>query len=118
MYGSILKVHILPALGETALADITPAGGSEVALRPSRHGLEPDDGAEGVPVARRSILATAVDDDVLVKNPARVKGGGQERTSGTHHGVAPAGVRGWPMRSATGTAASCCTAGLAGLRVG
>jgi integrase len=73
LYASLLRVHILPTLGDRALPSITP-----VMVRSWYAGLDP-----GHPTARahayqllRTILATALDDGALAANPARIKGAG------------------------------------------
>lgn len=73
LYASLLRIHIVPTLGDKALTAITPA-----VVRSWYAGLDPTH-----PTARahayqllRTIVATAVDDGVIAVNPCRVKGAG------------------------------------------
>jgi integrase len=80
LYDSLLRNHILPSFAETALADIT--------TRLVRHWharMLAADRPGAVTVAKtyrllRSILATAVEDGLIVKNPCVIKGAGVERS--------------------------------------
>jgi integrase len=71
-YGYLLDKHILPRLGDLVLSEITPDDvrvwfadlGTEYATRNAR--------AYGVVTA---VFNTAVDDDLIVQSPARIKGG-------------------------------------------
>lgn len=79
MYESLFGIHILPGFEGLSLGSITPervrtwhagmVGGASPSMGPKAYRL------------LRSILATAVDDDVLVKNPARIRSAGQERAT-------------------------------------
>ena len=77
MYESMLRVHVLPALGDIALSKLTPS-----AIRQWHsailEGSSPTMAGKSYRLLR-AILATAVDDDVLVKSPARIKRAGHER---------------------------------------
>lgn len=73
LYASLLRIHIVPTLGNRELSAITP-----VAVRSWYAGLSPQR-----PTARahayqllRTILATAVDDGAIPANPCRIKGAG------------------------------------------
>jgi integrase len=77
-YRYLLDDHILPTFGDVAVTAITPASvrawHAAVARTPDR------------PTARahayallRTVLGTAVSDDVIGSNPCRVRGGGQTR---------------------------------------
>jgi integrase len=80
MYESALRLHILPPLGHLELGELTTFGmrgwHSELA-RKKRLGANS--------VAKnyrllRSILETAVEDDLIVRNPCRIKSAAVERT--------------------------------------
>jgi integrase len=79
LYATLLRLHIVPTLGELDLRDITPAR-----VRFWRQSLVIA-GVGGSTIAKayrllRSILNTAVDDDLIGRNPCRIKGGGTEET--------------------------------------
>ncbi len=79
LYESLVRRHIEPALGSCDLVELTPGR-----VRSWRAGLL-DAGVGRVTVAKcyrllRAILNTAVDDDLLRKNPCRIKGAGVEPT--------------------------------------
>ena len=79
LYASLLRLHILPGLGAVALARITPT-----AVRHWHAGLL-SSGLGAVTVAKayrllRTILGTAVADEVIVRNPCTVAGAGVERS--------------------------------------
>ena len=79
LYRALLRLHILPVLGSRDIRDITPA-----VIRGWRQGLI--DGGLGQSTTSkayrlvRSIFATAVDDEVIVRNPCRIKGASVDRT--------------------------------------
>jgi integrase len=77
LYRSILRCHIQPKLGDLTLADVTPAR-----VRSWRKELL-DGGLSGVTAAKayrllKAILNTAVDDELIRRNPCRIKGAGNE----------------------------------------
>lgn len=80
LYSRLLANHIEPKLGAIELVDLTPAS-----IRTWRKGLL-DSGVGPVTVAKcyrllRSVLNTAVEDDELIRrNPCRIKGAGAEVT--------------------------------------
>ncbi|MBK9180971.1 MAG: site-specific integrase [Acidimicrobiales bacterium] len=73
LYRDLLRLHVAPALGGVALGDLTPE-----AVRAWHAGLP---GAT-VPAKcyrlLRAVLATAVDDGLIYRNPCKVVGGGAE----------------------------------------
>lgn len=78
-YAQLLRDHICPALGDTAVADLTPA-----AVRGWHAGLAATTG----PVARshaygllRTILATAFTDELISVNPCTIRGAGRAKTT-------------------------------------
>ncbi len=78
LYDGLLRLHILPELGSVELCDLKPA-----AVRSWHAGLlsGPRPGASTAAKSYRlfrSILATAVDDELIEKNPCRVRGAGVE----------------------------------------
>jgi integrase len=79
LYDGLLRLHLLPALGDTPLRDLRPG-----TIRTWHAGLlkGAKPGASTAAKAYRllrSILATAVEDDLLPKNPCAIKGAGVER---------------------------------------
>ena len=77
-YESVLRVHILPTFGETAVSAITPP-----AVRAWHAELRRRTGAPTVAKAYRllrSILTTAVEDELLLRNPCILRGAGTERS--------------------------------------
>jgi integrase len=80
LYESLLKLHIAPDLGGVDLAALSPAR-----VRSWRAKLL-DRGVGSVTVAKayrllRAILNTAVDDELIRRNPCRIKGAGRENSS-------------------------------------
>ena len=81
LYESQVRVHLVPAFGDMALADITPAHVrrwySEMCAgeRPGR--------ATVAKIYRlmRTILGTAVEDELIPKNPCSLKGAGVEKSA-------------------------------------
>lgn len=78
-YAQLIRDHIGPTFGTWTVAEITPA-----AVRTWYAGL----GERTGPVARshayqllRTILATAVDDDLIGANPCRIRGAGRAKTA-------------------------------------
>lgn len=74
LYGRLLSNHVVPALGHHTLDQVTT-----VVVRGWYQGMDPTK-----PTVRahayallRTILGTAVDDDLLTSNPCRIRGGGQ-----------------------------------------
>ncbi len=79
LYESELRLHILPGLGELELAQVTPAK-----VRSWHAGLLRADKPGAPTVAKcyrllHAIMATAVADELLVRNPCVIKGAGQEK---------------------------------------
>lgn len=79
LYETLLRLHIEPTLGARQLSSVTPA-----VVRSWRSGLL-DGGVGEVTVAKsyrllRAVFATAVDDELIRRNPCRVKGAGRERS--------------------------------------
>ena len=79
LYETLLRLHIEPTLGTRHLSSVTPA-----VVRSWRSGLL-DGGVGEVTVAKsyrllRAVFATAVDDELIRRNPCRVKGAGRERS--------------------------------------
>ena len=80
LYASLLKLHIRPVLGTVEIARITPS-----MVRSWYAELSGDDGPGRATAARcyrllRTIMNTAVTDELMVKNPCQVKGAGAERS--------------------------------------
>lgn len=79
LYGYLLRVHLLPTFGDKALNEI-----KEPHVRRWRKHLL-DAQVSEVTVAKayrllKAILTTAVDDQLIKRNPCRIKGAGQERS--------------------------------------
>jgi len=80
LYEGLLRLHIEPALGQLSLLGITPDR-----VRTWRAGLL-DAGVGEVTVAKsyrllKTILGTAVDDELLRSNPCRIRGAATERSA-------------------------------------
>ncbi|WP_436775655.1 tyrosine-type recombinase/integrase [Yinghuangia sp. YIM S09857] len=79
LYQSLLRLHIAPTLGDVYVSDITP---SEVrGWRAGRLGV----GVGASTVAKayafmRAVLTTAVQDELIRRNPCQIKGGSKEHT--------------------------------------
>jgi integrase len=81
LYANQLRLHILPPLGTVPIGRITP---SEVRTWHAELIRRQPDGSL-VPAKcyrlLRAILATAVEDELVARNPCQVKGAGAERTT-------------------------------------
>jgi len=80
LYGNLLHRHILPALGDVELGRLTPT-----TVRNWYATLDasaPTQRAHAYSLLR-SVMATAVADDLTPTNPCRVRGGGSARTQHT-----------------------------------
>ncbi|WP_327291110.1 tyrosine-type recombinase/integrase [Streptomyces sp. NBC_01198] len=79
LYGILLRVHLLPTFGGMTIADVTPA-----AVRAWRRArLDAGTGAPTVAKAYallRTIMGTAVADDLIRRNPCQIKNGGTVHT--------------------------------------
>jgi hypothetical protein len=85
LYGGLLRLHVKPALGRYDLVDLTPPR-----IRAWRKELL-DGGLGDVTVAKcyrflRAVLNTAVDDELIRRNPCRIKGAGSEARPGAPRG--------------------------------
>jgi len=78
-YERHLRLHVFSQLGHRAIGELSPAH-----IRAWRSGLLASDvGRSTVAKTYRilhAILATAVDDDLIRRNPCRIKGAGQDKT--------------------------------------
>jgi integrase len=79
LYVGLLRRHIRPGLGGLVVTDVTPAR-----VRSWRQSLL-DDGVGSVTVAKtyrllKAVLTTAIDDELIRRNPCRIKGAGTERS--------------------------------------
>jgi integrase len=79
LYEGLLRLHIEPTLGAVDLVDLTPAR-----VRAWRKDLL-ESGVGETTVAKcyrllRSVLNTAVDDELIRRNPCRIKGAGAEKS--------------------------------------
>ncbi|MEV4181303.1 site-specific integrase [Streptosporangium canum] len=79
LYGYLLRVHLVPTFGDKTLNEI-----KDPHVRRWRKKLL-DTGVSEVTVAKayrllKAILTTAVDDQLIKRNPCRIKGAGQERS--------------------------------------
>jgi len=78
LYEGLLRLHVLPSLGAISLCDIKPA-----VLRTWHASTLSGPRLRASTAAKtyrllRSILATAVDDELIEKNPCRIRGAGVE----------------------------------------
>ena len=84
IYAAQLRLHVLPAISQTvpALGDVSLSNLSPELVRAWYAALSsersPSTAAKAY-IRLRQILAQAVDDDRLAKNPCRISGGGTER---------------------------------------
>ena len=80
LYESELRLHILPAIGDLTLADLTVPR-----VRAWHANLVKTAKGRSVPAKcyrlLRAILNTAVEDDLIVRNPCIIKGAGSERAA-------------------------------------
>lgn len=79
LYESELRLHILPFLGHLPVGSITPAR-----VRSWHAGLLPRKGASTVAKCYRllhAVLATAVEDGLLARNPATIRAAGVEQAA-------------------------------------
>lgn len=77
LYANLLRVHILPVLGDRSLADLTPP-----VVRSWHSERKQATGPAAVRqayVLLRSIMGTAVRDEILTRNPCQVVGAGQPK---------------------------------------
>ncbi len=79
-YQSTLQNHLMGPLGSTPIALLTPTQVREWWAAMHTKELSPATCAKAYRLLR-SILATAVDDELIVKNPCRIKGAGNEASS-------------------------------------
>lgn len=77
-YRDIIRVHIVPALGATQLGRLTPA--DVRAWNAELSGRVPGRARKAYRLLR-TILNTAVADELIVRNPCRVRGAGQDRSA-------------------------------------
>ena len=78
-YRQLLRAHVLPAFGRSALASLTPA---DVRAWHGRLGTQTGPTARAHAYALlKAVLATAVADDLIAANPCRVRAGGQAPTA-------------------------------------
>lgn len=80
VYGSLLRLHIVPELGKVQLGKLSP---SRVRAWHARLQSEKGPGAATAAKAYRllrAIMSTAVEDEVILRNPCRVEGAGVEHS--------------------------------------
>ena len=78
LYRSLLRLHITPTLGQLELRAVTPAAVRTWRDRLLKKGVGESTVAKAYRLLR-SVLATAVDDDLLPRNPCRLRGAATER---------------------------------------
>lgn len=81
LYESLLRLHILPVLGELAIGDLSVA-----AVRSWRAAMLTQDSPGPSTVAKcyrllRAMLNTAVEDEMITRNPCVIRGAGVERAA-------------------------------------
>jgi integrase len=74
LYEQLLRTHIVPELGAVKLHDLTPA-----IVRTWHAGLAGSTAPAKAYRLLRAMMSTAVDDELVARNPCRVKGAGVER---------------------------------------
>ena len=77
-YRDIIRVHIVTGLGDKHLGKLTPA---DIRAWNSRLSAHVPGRARKAYRLLRAILNTAVADEVIVRNPCRVRGAGQDRSA-------------------------------------
>lgn len=77
LYSSLLRLHIAPTLGDHELRAVTPAAVRQWRQRLLTKGVGESTVAKAYRLLR-AILATAVDDDLLSRNPCRIRGASVE----------------------------------------
>lgn len=77
-YSRLLRVHLIPAFGAMSLSSITPSK-----VRSWYADLAVDHPARAAKAYRllRTVLNTAVADELIAKSPCRIKGGGMDRSA-------------------------------------
>jgi integrase len=73
LYETLLRLHLVPTFGNTPMADVTPAG-----VRMWRAAQLEKAGAPTVAKAyalMRAVMNTALEDQLITRNPCRIKGG-------------------------------------------
>ncbi len=115
-YEDQLRLHIKPALGDTELSKLTPAAVRAWHSSLVTGGLSHNTAAKCYRLLR-TILGTAVDDELLVRNPCTLKGASVERVA--ERPVATV-EQVWAAAEAMPERYRCLVlvAGFAGLRVG
>jgi integrase len=117
LYAGQLRNHIIPTLGEVELADLTPP-----LIRHWYADLITKRGVSPITAAKvyrllRTILTTAVEDELLLRNPANIRGAGIERSEERPVATVP---QLWALARAVEPRyrALVLTAGLTGMRFG
>src|SRR5579862_671619 len=80
LYELTLRLHVLPALGSKEISSITSAAVRSWYASLFEKGLAQSTCAKAYRLLR-TLLATAVDDGVIVRNPCTIKGGGVARSA-------------------------------------
>ena len=80
LYESQLRVHLMPAFGSFELGEITPAHVRHWYATATKTGKPGPVTLAKLYRLLRSILNTAVEDELITKNPCNIKGGGVERS--------------------------------------
>lgn len=79
LYRSLLRRHVLPSLGDVPLMKITTERVRSWRSDLLANGVSPTTTAKAYRLLR-AVLATAVDDELIVRNPCRIKGASSEPT--------------------------------------
>ena len=78
LYAWLLSAHIVPYLGAMPLASITPDTVREWRVTLLRAGVSQTATAKAYRLLR-AVLMTATEDRIIVRNPCRIRGGGDEK---------------------------------------
>ncbi|HEY5014359.1 MAG TPA: tyrosine-type recombinase/integrase [Acidimicrobiia bacterium] len=115
-YEDQLRVHIVPHLGRVELGRLTPRHVREWHSKLIANGLSRNTAAKSYRMLR-TILSTAVEDDLITRNPCQIPGAGVERIA--ERPVATIDQV-WAAADAIGERYRCCVllAGFVGLRLG
>jgi integrase len=80
LYEGFLRIHILPHLGGLALRDVSPTVVRRWHSRLSTGSISSNTVAKIYRLLKQ-VMTVAVDDDLIARNPCRIKGGGRERVA-------------------------------------
>jgi integrase len=80
LYEGFLRIHIVPGLGTFPLRDVSPTVVRRWHSRLANGSISSNTVAKVYRLLKQ-IMTVAVDDDLITRNPCRIKGGGRERVA-------------------------------------